>query len=275
MKKIIVLVSLLLSLPIQALDSIGLVGTPFFWGRSVQPALYWSFGPTVSLYHLSKSTILDLGNNKDFLKNNRIKAVPGFCFDIGRNWKEVSWKRYATDLNYGLRISYAHGNKAVTNDYWEPGKTASSFDIKQDVRDFRVTPYLACEKTYRQRFKYGVSAGFGIGVHVLNHFKAYEKATKAYIGQRLKAASLSFLGEFGAKMQFQLRNTYSVKAEYIFSIGNANYKKKVYIETPEATATQTFQDQALLIDKDAIYLPKTPRLKMRSHRFTLSLGKDF
>lgn len=274
MKKLII-AFLFLAPQLQALDSLGLIGIPFFWNRSENPRLYWSFGPTVSLYHLSRSTILDLGSNKDFLKNNRIKAVPGFCFDIGRNWTEVSWKRYATDLNYGLRISYAHGNKALTNDYWEPGQTASSFDIKQDVRDLRFTPYIACEKTYKERFKYGLSAGFGIGVHVLDNFKAYEKATKAYIGQRLKAASMSFLGEFGAKMQFQLRNTYNLKAEYIFSIGNANYKKKVYIETPEATATQTFQNQALLIDKDAIYLPKTPRLKMRSHRFSLSLGKDF
>jgi hypothetical protein len=187
----------------------------------------------------------------------------------------VSWKRFSSEINYGFRIAYAHGNKALTNDYFEPGQTASSFDVKQDVRDLRFTPYIACEKTYRERFKYGVSAGFGIGVHVLDHFKVYEKATKAYIGQRLKAASMSFLGEFGGKLQFKLRNTYNLKAEYVFSVGHANYKKKVYIDAPGAAATQTFQDQALLIDKDAIYLPKKPHLKMRSHRFSLSLGKDF
>lgn len=274
MKKLI-MAFLFLAPQLQALDSLGLIGVPFFWNRSENPRLYWSFGPTVSLYHLSRTTLLDLGSNKDYLKNNRLKAVPGFCFDIGRNWKEVNWKRYSSNLNYGLRIAYAHSNKAVTNDYFEPGQTASSFYVKQDVRDLRFTPYIACEKTYKERFTCALSAGFGIGVHVLDNFKAYEKSTKAYIGQRLKAASMSFLGEFGGNLQFQLRNTYNLKAEYVFSVGHANYKKKVYIDTPGSAATQTFQDQALLIDKDAIYLPKNPSMKMRSHRFSLSLGKDF
>ena len=52
-------------------------------------------------------------------------------------------------------------------------------------------------------------------------------------------------------------------------------KRKVHIEDADADAPVRFQDQALLIDKEYISLPKKPKLKLRAHRFALVVGKDF
>jgi hypothetical protein len=275
MKKIILAIFLLTNYICQAQDSIGLVGLPIFLGENENPNLYWSLGPTFSVYRLSRTTVLDLGSNKDFLKHNSSRMVPGFCFDIGRDWKDVDWLYRDIHLNYGLKISYARRNKAVKNDYFETGQTTALFEAKQDVRDLRFTPYIELERTFKNRFKYGLSVGFGIGVKTLDNLKLYEKATNAYIGQRLKSGSMTFLGEFGIKLEGQCRRGYDWKVDYTFAMGGARYKRKVFIDNADAEASVRFQDQALLIDKAYISLPKRPSLKLRVCRFGVTVGKDF
>ncbi len=236
--------------------------------KTEESLFYWSVGPTFSLYRLARTTILDLGSNKDFLNNSRSKLAPGICLNVG-------YHSYPLQFNYGLKVSYAHRNAGITNDYWEQGQTVSLFDVQQDIRDMRFTPYLEWKKQCKNRFAFAISAGAGFSIKTVDNFKVYEKATQAYIGQRLAAESLNYLGEFGGKIQYTTKQEWNFILDYTFTLGNAHYKRNIYIETPDPAASETFLDEALLIDASSILLPKHPHLKIRSHRFSLSFGADF
>lgn len=274
MKQLLAVLCLLFFENCQAFDSIGLVGLPIFSGAHQAPSLYYSFGPTLAWYRPGKTTLLDVGSNKDLLTNTRSKTVPGFYVDLGRYWKETQVLNRSVTVTYGLRTSYARRNKAIKNDYLEPGSVQAEFSAEQDVKDLRVTPFVGVQRTQNRRFCYGAHVGFGIGVKTLDNFKLYEKATGSYTGQRLQSGSMSFLGEFAAHMSFEHRGYYCTFG-YTFTTGRAKYKRRVFIDQPGSAASVTFQDQVLLTDREFIFLPKEPRIRLRSHRLELSIGKDF
>ena len=275
MKKKLLLAILLINFMAHAQDNIGLMLLPLILGEGENPELYWSIGPTLSTYQLSKNTVLDLGGNKDFLKHNSSKIVPGFCFNIGRDLKNIKRFHQNINLNYGFKISYAHRNKAVRSDYFEAGATTAALHAKQDVCDLRFTPYFEFEKNLKNHFKYGLSVGFGLGVKTLDNFKLYEKSTNAYIGQQLKSGYVNFLGEFGIKFEWKSLRGYDFKVDYNFSIGGARYKRKVYIDKADSAASVRFQDQAFMIGKQYIMLPKKPKINLHIYRFGVTIGKDF
>lgn len=277
MKNYFLLVISLGSLPIlQAMDSIGLHELPsLLFGQATKPEITAYIGPTFSWYRLAKSTVKDVENNPDQLRNTHAKMVPGFCVGIAMHQYDIMLKDRTVPFHYGLTVSYAHRNKALKSDYYDAGQTTPLFFAQQDVRDFRVTPYAAVSYALGTHICHGASVGFGIGVKTLNNLKLYEKATNAYIGQKLKAASMSFLGEFSYFLTAKISDFTRWKVGYNFTLGKSRYKRNVVIEDANAAAPLRFINQAFFTDKQFINLAKKPKMRLRCHRLELSFQKDF
>lgn len=268
----------------HAMDSIGLHELPsLLWGQKEDLNLNISGGLTFSWYKLGKSTINDVGNNADQLKNSNTKVAPGFFVALDRYYDDIAWWRYSFPLHYGIKVSYAHRNKAIKSDFYDAGQATPILFTYQDVRDFRVTPYITLThslpeqmtKKCRYNFYQELNLGFGIGVKTLDNLKLYEKATGAYIGQKLKSGSMSFLGEFGYAWVFEINKEYSCKLGYQFTFGKPHYKRKVFIENADSAASLRFIHQAFLIDKEFVNLAKSPKMRMRCHSLQFSITKEF
>lgn len=276
MKKVLFTVSLLMT-TVQGYDSVGFLGLPtLLFGEETHPSLYWSIAPTLSWYTLGTSKIVDTGADINKLQNNSSKVVPGFCINFGRHLgDELEVLNRNFGVNYGIKISYARRKNAVTSDFFQPDFTTISLIAKQDVSDARFTPYIAIDKLLQKKIHYGLSVGLGIGLKTFNRLRVYEKGTDTYTGQRLTSGSMTFMGEFGAYFRTQFREKYDLALGYNFSMGTSNYKKKVYIDDADSAASVQFQDQALLVDRASIRLPKKPKIKVRCHQLYFSVGRDF
>jgi len=228
-------------------------------------------GPVFSVYKLRDSSFFDVGGNKDQLVNSSQKMVPGFIFGWeGRTDLDCCAKKLF--LVTGLKFGYNRKKEAIVADYKEPN-AAIEFDVKQNVNDLHLTPYIGLETTQFKKVTLGATVGCSVARKTLDKLKVFYKTNDAYCGVSLKPEPVSFLGEFGIYALRKFNNDkYVIKLGYSLSVGHVKYGNKIFIETPDTGAPLHYQHITFLTDAHSIYLPYQPTYGLHKHAFSLSLS---
>lgn len=235
-----------------------------------------NFGLTFSWYHIGSTSIKDVSGNTDRLLNDKVALAPGFSVSIVKFWRELSVANPHVSLHWGLQMSISKKKEVVVQDFLEPGNTTSLIEVKQDVKDFRLTPFFEWRHILRNNIKINLNCGIPCSFKGFENFKLYEKATRAYTGQRLKSEVPKPFVQLGAGIGAKLfKYEWDFKFQYLYSFGSVKYGKKIYIDTPDLEASEPFQDQLLLTDKDSIFLPEHSKLPVRCHSLIVSFRRNF
>lgn len=229
----------------------------------------------VSWYRLSDVTVLDVGSNKNNLRNDADKVVPFVGLQAGLQWDAPAFEDGPGLFFAGIGIQYAKRKEALTIDFYDNGEVSPSFIVKQDVRDLRIVPQCEYEFFHNKQCSFGVSGGLIISFKTLDRFKVFEKPNSAYIGQRLMPQNINILGQIGFAITREFKEHWALRLHYHYSSGHVKYKTPLIIEKPDVNADQNHQDALRITDVAALVLPEKPKIKLSAHEIGWSMIYDF
>lgn len=237
----------------------------------ISPKIIINAGPTLSWWRCPKNIILDVGRNKDVIKNNQSAPIPGFSFSLKRKFFQ---SERPTAVYIGAKVHFAKHNNAIKTDYFDDDEPQASLEIHQDIKSIRIAPFAEW-LVQQTRFSLSVWIAPTIGIRGVEQFRWWEKSTKSYTGQSLKPYTQHAAGEFGTTLLFGGKRNRLFSFGYSFFLGNITFKKRVFISTPDPNASDIFHDQLLLEDVDSIYLPVEPKIRLHAHTVRFGFAISF
>lgn len=266
-----------------------------------------SVAPTFSWWRIRRSPLTDTNGGRDRVASNHPKVVPGICLDVNREIHrfevfrksvEIKTKKrkpsfcffsygkngvdkvehtdllFQTMITMGIRFDYQKRKKACVADFFEEGEAFSDFTLEQDVHNIRLTPY--CQAVFDlKKFMVSISAGPSIHFKTFGSLEVWEKATTAYTGQRLEPKKINMLAEFDTALSFACLDYGRIFLRYGLTAGAIRYGRKIFIDVPGDNASEQFDDQLFLSDRDSIYMQQIPKLKLLSHTFSAGFEVSF